>query len=103
MTAGSAPPAAPPVDLDAARSEATRGPVTVQLTPSQFTVLTALVAARGAVVRRDELSELLWGPSAERSENALEAHVSALRRKLDDPLHVESIVAVYGLGYRLVE
>ncbi len=75
----------------------------MQLTPSQFTVLAALVGARGAVVRREELGELLWGRSAERSDNALEAHGSALRRKLDDPLHVRSIVAVYGLGYRLVE
>ncbi len=103
MTAGPVPSVAPPVVLDASRLEASRGPLTVQLTPSQFTVLVALVTARGAVVRRDELCDLLWGPSAERSENALEAHVSALRRKLDDPLHVRSIVAVYGLGYRLTE
>ncbi|MEO1063027.1 MAG: winged helix-turn-helix domain-containing protein [Actinomycetota bacterium] len=103
MTTGPAPPVAPPVELDASRLEATRGPLTVSLTPSQFTVLSALVGARGAVVRREELGHLLWGPSGDRSDNALEVHVSALRRKLDDPLHVRTIVAVYGLGYRLAD
>ena len=73
----------------------------VSLSPGQLAVLEALVAAEGAVVGRDELATALWGTSTAGRGNTIEAHVSALRRKLDDPFHVESFLAVYGRGYRL--
>ena len=103
MTAADRRRSACTIDLDVTRFEATRAGRTVRLTRSQFIVLQALVDADGAVVDREELGALLWGSDSDRSDGAIEAHVSALRRKLDDPFHIRSLVAVYGVGYRLID
>jgi two-component system OmpR family response regulator len=60
-------------------------------------VLEALVLRAGHLVAKPELEQLVLGFDAEVSSNALEVHVSALRRKLGRGL----IETVRGLGYRI--
>ena len=51
----------------------------------------------GRIVPKADLEKLVLGFEAEVASNALEVHVSALRRKLGRPL----IETVRGLGYRI--
>lgn len=69
----------------------------IELTGREWAVLEALVLRAGRIVPKATLDRLVFGSDAEVSSNALEVHVSALRRKIDRRL----IETVRGLGYRL--
>jgi two-component system OmpR family response regulator len=83
------------VDLGARAVE--RGGERVELTAREWTVLEALVLRSGRIVAKPDLEKLMLGFDSEVASNALEVHVSALRRKLGRDL----IETVRGLGYRV--
>lgn len=69
----------------------------VELTAREWALLEALACRPGRIVPRADLERLVLGAEAEVLSNALEVHVSALRRKLGREL----IETVRGLGYRI--
>ena len=69
----------------------------VELTAREWSVLEALVLRSGRIVGKSDLERLVLGFDAELASNALEVHVSALRRKLGRGL----INTVRGLGYSI--
>jgi two-component system response regulator VanR len=86
------------VELDPARHTVTRAGRPVELTPKEFAVLEALLAACGAVVSNDELVERVWDENADPFTNSVRMTVLRLRRKLGSPPLVET---VKGAGYRV--
>ena len=86
------------VELDPARHSVSRGGRPIELTPKEFAVLEALLAADGAVVSNDELVERVWDENADPFTNSVRMTVLRLRRKLGDPPLVET---VKGAGYRV--
>jgi two-component system response regulator CpxR len=83
--------------LDGQSHEAFRNGVPLDLTPTEFAILEALVRAAGRVVSRDELAGILYQREATPFERALDVHVSHLRRKIDAG---DSIIrTVRGVGY----
>jgi two-component system, OmpR family, response regulator len=85
------------VDLTA-RAAYTQGE-RADLTAREWSVLEALVLRAGRIVPKADLEKLVHGFDSEVASNALEVHVSALRRKLGRDL----IDTVRGLGYRIDE
>lgn len=85
------------VALDLPAHTATCGGVRVDLTAREWAVLESLVLRAGRIVSKADLEKLVLGFEAELASNALEVHVSALRRKLGRDL----IETVRGLGYRV--
>jgi two-component system, OmpR family, response regulator len=79
-----------------ARSAHVGGTLAV-LTAREWTVLEALALRAGRIVSRADLERLMNGFDSELASNAVEVHISALRRKLGR----EVIQTVRGLGYRL--
>lgn len=69
----------------------------VVLTAREWAVLEALTLRAGRIVSRSDLERLVTGFETELASNAVEVHISALRRKLGREL----IHTVRGLGYRL--
>ena len=69
----------------------------VDLTAREWSLLEALALRAGRIVAKSDLEQLVFGSHSEISSNALEVHVSGLRRKLGRSL----IETVRGLGYRL--
>ena len=67
------------------------------LTAREWQLLEALVLRAGRIVTKPELDALASGFDGESSSNALEVHISNLRRKLGRNL----IETVRGLGYRV--
>lgn len=84
------------VEVDLGARAAWRAGTRVDLTAREWAVLEALVRRAGRIVPKAELERLVLGFEAELASNALEVHVSALRRKLGAAL----IETVRGLGYR---
>ena len=85
------------VAIDLAAHQVSRSGAVVDLTAREWSVLQALCLRAGRLVLKSDLERLTVGFDAEVSSNALEVHVSSLRRKLDRSL----IETVRGLGYRL--
>ena len=69
----------------------------VELTAREWALLEALALRSGRIVLKGELERLVHGSDAEITSNALEVHISSLRKKLGREL----IDTVRGLGYRL--
>ena len=85
------------VEVDLAARCAYRRGERVELTGREWSLLEALVLRAGRIVTKTELERLVLGFDAEVSSNALEVHVSSLRRKLGAAL----IDTVRGIGYRI--
>ncbi|MDE2080104.1 MAG: response regulator transcription factor [Burkholderiales bacterium] len=85
------------VEVDRTARSAWRDGVRAELTAREWQVLEALVQRAGRIVPKSDLEALVIGWEGEVSSNALEVHVSNLRRKLGPTL----IETVRGLGYRI--
>ena len=73
----------------------------LDLTPSEFRVAALLLRNPGRIVTRERMAEVLWDDPWEGSDNAIEAHVKNVRKKLKASNVGVLIHAVRGLGYRL--
>jgi two-component system OmpR family response regulator len=85
------------VAIDLAARAAYRDDARIDLTAREWTVLEALALRAGRIVPKADLERLVHGFDSEVNSNALEVHVSSLRRKLGRDL----VETVRGLGYRL--
>jgi two-component system, OmpR family, response regulator len=85
------------VTVDLAARTASVGGARVELTAREWTLLEAMVLRAGRIVPKAELEKLVLGFDSMVASNALEVHISALRRKLGRDL----IETVRGLGYRV--
>lgn len=73
----------------------------VELTPTEFELLTTLIASPGRVFSRLELLERLQGTAYEGYERTIDVHIRNLRAKLErDAAKPKYIETVYGVGYR---
>ena len=73
----------------------------VDLTASEFKLLTTLARHPGRVYNRMELVEKVLGYDFEGYERTIDSHVKNLRAKLgDDPKHPKWLYTVHGVGYR---
>jgi DNA-binding response OmpR family regulator len=87
--------------LDMERYRASLGGRTLELTPTEFRLLEALVRRKGKVASDNDLMSEVWG--ATRSDPALvRRYILILRKKLEpDPSQPVWIRTVRGFGYRL--
>ena len=73
----------------------------VDLTPSEFDILTALMSSPGRVYSRLDLLDIIQGVRYEGYERTIDTHVKNLRGKIEaDPRDPQYIETVYGVGYR---
>jgi two-component system response regulator MprA len=73
----------------------------VALTPTEFRLLAALMAASGAIVGRRELIRAGWPEGAQVSDNTLDQYLTRLRRKLRDGGSKLTVTTARGIGHRL--
>jgi len=84
--------------LDPARHMVTREGRAIELTPKEFGVLEALLAADGAVLSAELLLRQVWDENADPFTNTVRMTVMTLRRKLGAPPLIETVT---GAGYRV--
>ena len=74
----------------------------VDLTPSEFDLLAALMSAPGRVFSRLDLLDVIQGVRYEGYERTIDTHIKNLRSKIEaDPRKPRYIETVYGVGYRI--
>ncbi|MBZ0114837.1 MAG: response regulator transcription factor [Thermoanaerobaculia bacterium] len=86
--------------LDRDRSRAYVGPRELDLTPSEYRLFEALLAAPGRLFTRTELVDRVEGDCNDRT---VDSHVANLRRKLSTDEPQRFVETVFGRGYRLRE
>jgi two-component system OmpR family response regulator/two-component system copper resistance phosphate regulon response regulator CusR len=74
---------------------------TVDLTPTEFSLLELLMRFSGQVVTRAMLCEHVWGFDWDGPTNVIEVHVNRLRGKLDRDREGSFIRTIRGRGYAL--
>ncbi|PAZ17358.1 DNA-binding response regulator [Streptomyces sp. SA15] len=89
------------VVLDAVRHEVSVRGTRIALTPTEFRLLAALMAASGGIVRRRELVRAGWPEGAQVSDNTLDQYLTRLRRKLRDAGSDRTIGTARGIGHHL--
>jgi two-component system response regulator MprA len=97
------PPAATAGDLalDAVRHTVSVRGTPVDLTPTEFRLLAALMAACGDIVRRRDLVRAGWPEGARVHDNTLDQYLTRLRRKLREAGSDRTIGTARGIGHRL--
>ena len=89
------------VVVDGPKMRVTRGGTEVELTPTEFQIVAALIAQPGRVFTRSQLLDVVHGVSFESYERAIDAHIKNIRRKLEpDSRNPDHILTVHGVGYR---
>ncbi|MFN8018614.1 MAG: response regulator transcription factor [Acidimicrobiales bacterium] len=88
--------------LDPAARRAERAGRDLGLRPKELALLELLMRRPGEAVSRAEILDQAWDINFDGMSNVVDAHVKALRAKVDKPFGTACIETVWGVGYRLV-
>jgi DNA-binding response OmpR family regulator len=92
------------ISLDAERRSVSAHGRPVELTPTEFALLAALMRNAGRPLSRSQLLDAAQGDAFEGYERTIDAHIKNLRRKVEaDPANPQAILTVFGVGYKFVE
>ena len=92
------------VTLDVPRMQAKVGNRAVELTSTEFELLTMMMRQPGRVFTRGQLLDAVRGDDGESLDRVIDAHIKNLRRKLErDPGSPRYVLTVYGVGYKFVD
>jgi two-component system response regulator RegX3 len=91
------------VRIDTVRHEVEVDGQPVDLTPSEFRLLTLLADHLEQPLSRRQIMEQLWQSPFVGNARACDAHIANLRKKIErDPAHPTRLVTVREVGYKLV-
>lgn len=88
------------LEVDDAKHQVRLAGQVVNLTVKEFDLLSALMQAKGRVLNREQILEVVWGyaNAVDVESRTVDVHVRRLREKLRD--ESRRIVTVKGVGYR---
>ena len=87
------------IDLD--KHEVTVAGTRIELTATEFKILTLLVSRKGRVFSRDQILDHLWGSEKAVIDRTVDVHIRNLREKLGSAASL--IKNIRGTGYKLEE
>jgi DNA-binding response OmpR family regulator len=89
------------VEVDFGRCEVRRDGTRVDLSATEFKLLSAFVRSQGRVLTREQLLDAAWGQDVALNDRVVDNHIVSLRRKIEaDPTQPRHLVNIRGLGYR---
>ncbi len=89
------------LEMDRLRRVVKRGGRPLDLSPREFRLLEFFLLNPERVVSRTMLLEQVWGMSFDPETNVVDAHISNLRKKLEERNQARLIQTVRGAGYAL--
>ncbi|NBV44419.1 MAG: DNA-binding response regulator [Planctomycetia bacterium] len=90
-----------PLHLNLANKRVAIDERTVELTPTEFSMLELLMRYQGQVVTRKMLCEHVWGFDWDGPTNVIEVHINRLRGKIDRGRDESLVRTIRGRGYAL--
>jgi two-component system KDP operon response regulator KdpE len=92
------------VSIDFVQRTVTKAGQSVNITPTEYRLLTALTRIPGKLMTQSALMKEVWGPHFKDSTHYLRIYVGHLRRKLEnDPSQPKHLITETGVGYRFVK
>ena len=91
------------LELDRLARRVRRGTRTIEVSPREFRLLEHFLLFPGRVLSRTHLLEKVWDMTFDPGTNVVDAHISNLRRKLEEGGDPRLIHTVRGAGYVLRE
>jgi DNA-binding response OmpR family regulator len=92
------------LEIDLQGHTARRGGDSLDLTPTEFSLLSILASQPGRAFSRLQLLEASQGAAYEGYERTIDAHIKNLRSKLEpNPKKPRYIETVFGIGYRFAK
>ncbi|MCA1644302.1 MAG: response regulator transcription factor [Chloroflexi bacterium] len=89
--------------IDHAHHDVTLAGKLLQLTPTEYRLLTVLAARPDQVVPREALAKLVWGDPDTGTSRTIDVHIGRLRVKLSvGGRPAPQIISVRGFGYKIV-
>ena len=90
--------------LDLERHVLLQGTQPVDLTPTEFDLLAALLRNAGRALTRSQLLDMAFSEGFDGYERTIDAHIKNLRHKIEpDPKAPRFILTVFGVGYKFAE
>ncbi len=87
--------------LDEDAHEVRRAGQTIELTPTEFSLMRYLLLNAGRVVSKAQILDHVWHYDFGGDGAVVESYISYLRRKIDTPFDIPLIRTVRGVGYSL--
>jgi DNA-binding response OmpR family regulator len=87
------------LELDLLQRHAAVAGTRLELTPTEFALLAALIQGGGEPVTRAQLLREVWGYDFDPGTNVVDVHVNRVRRKLEDRGVGDLLRTVRGRGY----
>jgi DNA-binding response OmpR family regulator len=76
----------------------------IELTPTEFNILSALARVPGRALSRSQLLEQTQEALYDGMDRTIDVHISNLRAKIEpDPKNPRYLITVFGVGYKLEE
>ena len=92
------------IEIDLQKREVIVAEKPVELTPTEFEILSLLARHPGRVFTRLEILQRIQSYAYEGYERTVDVHIRNLRKKIEpDPKNPRYILTVYGVGYKLGE
>lgn len=89
------------ISLDRAAHRVVRGVRQIELGPTEFRLLEALLENPGRVLSRSQLLDRVWGSASEIDDRTVDVHIGRLRKSLIRGNEPDPIRTVRGTGYTL--
>jgi len=92
------------VTLNRTRMQASVGNRPVDLTSTEFELVSTLASQPGRVFTRGQLLDAVRGVAVESFDRAIDAHIKNIRRKLEpEPRNPKYLLTVHGVGYKFAD
>ncbi len=89
-----------PIELNELKHQVLFKDQEIELSPTEFNLLLALIQNQNRVLTKEKLLDLVWGLDFETSTNVVDTYISYLRKKLHKD-GFEGIKTVRGVGFKL--
>jgi two-component system phosphate regulon response regulator PhoB/two-component system alkaline phosphatase synthesis response regulator PhoP len=87
--------------IDLERHEVSRAGMPLELTPTEFKILSVLASKKGRVFTRDQILDNLWGNEKIVLDRTVDVHIKNLRQKLGQASRF--LKNIRGVGYKIEE
>ena len=75
----------------------------IEMTRKEAQLLAMLIKSKNIILSKEQMIEKIWGYDSDAVDNHVEAHVSAIRKKIKKVKSTVSIKTIRGAGYILIE
>jgi DNA-binding response OmpR family regulator len=91
------------LSINISKMKVSRSGMQIELTPKEYKLLLALVQAKGKILSKKSIAEMVWGLDFDTNTNTIEVYINFLRKKIDKNFTNKLVKTKPGYGYFIDE